>query len=332
MSSTSPASSAIDEDTLLDPELRDWVQAMPHDTWGDAMLPGRRELIKELARANKPPLRPDVELEERRIPGLRGAPDVRVLIVRRRDLTGPAPAVLHFHGGGFVAGLPEMARATIAAYAGELGAVVASVDYRLAPEHRFPSALDDAYAALAWLQAQADSLGIDPRRVAVSGDSAGGGLSAGLALLARDRGEYAIAFQHLLFPGLDDRTALRTQFPPGVGRWIWSIESHRYAWTSLLGHRPGEREDVSPYAAPARAPDLRGLPDACIQVGALDLFVDENVDYALRLRAHGVPCELHVYPGAPHSFPMAWRAAVTRACDRDALAALARGLRVSRKI
>jgi acetyl esterase/lipase len=330
MSAGSAATLPVDEDALLDPDLRDWVQAMPNDTWCDAMLPGRRELIRELARANKPPLRTDVELEERRIPGPRGAPDVRVVIVRPRTAGKSVPAVLHFHGGGFVAGLPEMARATIATYAAELGAVVVSVDYRLAPEQRFPCALDDAYAALAWLHAQAGALGVDPMRIAVSGDSAGGGLSAGLALLARDRGEYPIAFQHLLFPGLDDRSALRTQLPPGVGRWIWSIESHRYAWTSLLGHAPGQREDVSPYAAPARAVDLARLPPACIQVGALDLFVDENVDYALRLRAHGVPCALHVYPGAPHSFTMAWRAPVTRACDRDALAALGKALRAGR--
>jgi acetyl esterase/lipase len=323
--------STLEIDALLDPELRAWVQAMPDETWSDSMLAERRELIRELARQNKPPLRPDVELEERHVAGPGSGPDVRVVIVRPRERAASAPAVLHFHGGGFVAGFPEMARATLGAFAGELGAVVVSVDYRLAPEHPFPCALEDGYSVLGWLHANTETLGVDSARIAVSGDSAGGGLSAGLALLARDRGEHAIAFQHLVFPGLDDRTALRTQFPPGVGRWIWTIDSHRYAWTSLLGHAPGVRDDVSPYAAPSRASDLRGLPPACIQVGALDLFVDENVEYALRLRAHGVPCELHVYPGAPHSFPMAWRATVTRACDRDAHAALARALRVERK-
>lgn len=311
---------------LVDPELLPWLEAMPDDTWSDAMLAGRRALVLELAAQNKPPLRPDVELSELRIPGPAGAPELRLVIVQPRERRRGAPAILHFHGGGFVVGLPEMARATIAAFAGELNAVVVSVDYRLAPETRFPGALEDGYAALAWMHRNAPALGIEPTRIAVSGDSAGGGMAAGLALLARDRGEYALAFQHLVFPGLDDRTCLRTNLSPLVGEFIWGQASNRYAWTSMLGAPPGG-DDVSPYAAPARAHSLVNLPPACIQVGALDLFVEEDVDYARRLHNAGVPCELHVYPGAPHSFPMAWRAGVTRAFERDALAALRRALR-----
>lgn len=310
---------------LVDRDLLPWLEAMPDDTWSDAILPGRRAQIVELAASGKPPLRADVMLEEHRIPGPAGAPALRVVVVRPRERHAKSPVVLHFHGGGYVAGLPEMARPTLATFAAELGSVVVSVDYRLAPETPFPGALDDAYAALAWLHAHADALDIDATRITVSGDSAGGGIAAGLALLARDRGEFAIAFQHLVFPGLDDRTCFRTDLSPMVGEFIWTQASNAYAWSALLGSTPGG-PDVSPYAAPARAADLAGLPPACIQVGALDLFVEEDIDYARRLLAAGVPCELHVYPGAPHGFPMAWRAAVARACERDGLTALRRAL------
>ena len=312
---------------LVDPELLPWLEAMPDETWGDEMLPGRRALIVALAAAHKPPLRPDVELEERWLRRPDGAGELRLVIGRPRTHRTPSPAILHFHGGGYVAGLPEMARGTLATYAAELGALVVSVDYRLAPEHPYPAALDDGYATLAWLHREAASLGVDPARIAVSGDSAGGGLAAGLALLARDGGDYALAFQHLAWPGLDDRTCVRRDLSPSVGQFIWTQDSNAYAWASLLGTAPGSA-DVSAYAAPARATELAGLPPACVQVGALDLFVDENVDYARRLIAAGVPCELHVYPGAPHGFTMAWRATVSRACDRDGLAAMRRALRV----
>jgi acetyl esterase/lipase len=312
---------------LVDPELLPWLEAMPDETWGEAMLPGRRSLIVAMAAANKPPLRADVVLEERWLRRGAGDGELRLVTVRPRVYRTPSPAILHFHGGGYVAGLPEMARSTIATLAAELGALVVSVDYRLAPEHPYPAALDDGYAALAWLHREAAGLGVDPARIAVSGDSAGGGLAAGLAMLARDRGELALAFQHLVFPALDDRTCLRRDLPPAVGQFIWTQESNVYAWGALLGHAPGGR-DVPVYAAPARAAELAGLPPACVQVGALDLFVDENVEYARRLEAAGVPCELHVYAGAPHGFTMAWRATVTRSCERDGLAALRRALRI----
>jgi acetyl esterase/lipase len=310
---------------LVPRDLLPWLEAMPDDDWSEATLAGRRKLIGDLAATGKPPLPPDVSLESRIIPGPLDAPALRVVVVRPRQSSPSAPAVLHLHGGGFVSGVPEMARATLASVAAELGVIVVSVDYRLAPETPFPGALDDAYAALAWLHAEADALGVDRSRIAVSGDSAGGGLAAGLALLARDRAEFALAFQHLVFPGLDDRTCLRKDLSPLVGEFIWSLASNGYAWRAWLGVPPGH-PGVSPYAAPARAEDLSRLPPACVQVGALDLFLEENVEYARRLLAAGVPCELHVYPGAPHGFPMAWRAGVTRAFERDGLAALRRAL------
>jgi acetyl esterase/lipase len=310
---------------LVRRDLLKWLEAMPAETWDAGVVPLRRAQMLEMARSGKPPLREDLSEESRYVPGPDGAPEVRVVIVRPRERAAVAPAILHMHGGGFVAGLPESSRATLAGFAAELGTVVVSVDYRLAPETRFPGALEDCYAVLEWLIEYAAELGIDPHRIAVSGDSAGGGLAAGLCLLARDRGRHRLAFQHLVCPALDDRTALRTDLAPLVGEFIWTNASNHFAWSALLGKPPGG-PDVSPYAAPARAGNLGGLPPACIAVGALDLFVEENVDYARRLLAAGVPCELHVYAGAPHGFPMAWRAEVTRDCTRDSHAALRRAL------
>jgi acetyl esterase/lipase len=308
---------------LVEPDLLAWLEAMPSETWNAEMLPARRALILELANSGKPPLRAGVELESQVVPGPPGAPGVRVLTARPRERAASAPAILHLHGGGYVAGLPEMSRATIADFAAELGAVVVSVDYRLAPETPFPGALDDCYAVLAWMVGNHGALGVDPARIAVSGDSAGGGIAAALCLLARDKGEFRIAFQHLVCAGLDDRTVLRTDVSPMVGELIWTNASNRYAWSAMLGTAPGGPA-VSPYAAAARAREHSGLPPAFIAVGALDLFVDENVDYARRLIAAGVPCELHVYPGAPHGFPMAWRATATRSLNRDSHDALRR--------
>jgi acetyl esterase/lipase len=310
---------------LVRRDLLQWLEAMPAETWDAGVVPLRRAQMLEMARSGKPPLREDLSEESRYVPGPDGAPEVRVVIVRPRERAAVAPAILHMHGGGFVAGLPESSRATLASFAAELGTVVVSVDYRLAPETRFPGALDDCYAVLEWLIEHAAELGIDPHRIAVSGDSAGGALAAGLCLLVRDRGRHRLAFQQLVCPALDDRTALRKDLSPLVGEFIWTNASNHFAWSAWLGKPPGG-PDVSPYAAPARAGDLGGLPPACIAVGALDLFVEENVDYARRLLAAGVPCELHVYAGAPHGFPMARRAEVTRDGTRDSHAALRRAL------
>ena len=173
-----------------------------------------------------------------------------------------------------------------------------SVQYRLAPETPYPGPLDDCYAGLAWVHQHADELGVDPDRIGIGGQSAGGGLAAGLALLARDRGEVPVAFQLLIYPMLDDR-----QITPSSG-WpdpIWPPSANTYGWTAYLGDRKGG-PDVEPYAAPARATDLAGLPPTLIAVGAIDGFSDEDIDYAVRLRHAGVPVDLHVYAGAPHGF------------------------------
>ena len=201
-----------------------------------------------------------------------------------------------------------------------------SVDYRLAPETRFPGAVEDCYAALSWLVAKAAEVGVDPARIGVMGESAGGGLAAALTLLVRDRGEHRLAFQHLIYPMIDDRTCVTATPNPYAGEFIWTNQANRFGWSSLLGAEPGG-EGVSPYAAAARAESVTGLPPAYIATGALDLFLDEDLTYAQRLIRGGVPVELHVYPGAYHGFHWAVDAEVTKAARRDSLAALAKALR-----
>jgi len=180
-----------------------------------------------------------------------------------------------------------------------VGCVAVSVDYRLPPEHPFPAPVEDCYAGLQWLFAHAGDLGVDPSRIAIGGASAGGGLAAGLALLTRDRGEVQVAFQLLIYPMIDDRNITPASYAITDPR-VWHRESNRLGWKAYLG-RDGGGDDVSPYAA-ARATDLTNLPSAYIPVGALDLFIDENIEYAQHLIQAGVPTELHVYPGAFHGF------------------------------
>jgi Esterase/lipase len=183
---------------------------------------------------------------------------------------------------------------------------------------------------LKWLSTHADELSIDPNRIAVGGSSAGGGLAAALALLARDRGEIPLAFQFLLAPMLDDRTCTLAKPHPYTGEFIWTPDANRFGWTSLLGQEPGG-PDVSPYAAAARAKHLEGLPATFLYVGALDLFLEEDLEYARRLTRAGAPTELHVYPGAYHGFRMVADAQVTQVAERDLLAALKRAFDPSRR-
>jgi triacylglycerol lipase len=212
--------------------------------------------------------------------------------------------LLHIHGGGYVLGIPEANDAANRATALALGIVVVSVDYRLAPETVWPGALEDCYAALVWMHESAAELGIDPTRIAIAGESAGGGHAAALALHARDRGGPAICFQLLDAPMLDDRTGTTNDPHPHVGHFVWTPEKNRFGWRALLGVEPGGPE-VPAAAVPARAADLSGLPPTFISVGALDLFLEEDMDFVRRLTRAGVPAELHVIPGAYHGFGMA---------------------------
>ncbi|QAY72541.1 alpha/beta hydrolase [Agromyces protaetiae] len=265
----------------------------------------------------------DVRIEEVVVPGPAGAPDIRLRVYDPVGRAASSPALLWIHGGGFLIGSPEQDEASSIRFARELGILVVAARYRLAPEHPSPAGLDDVYAALAWLLGEAEARAVDRERIAIGGASAGGGLAASLALLAHDRGEFAPAFQLLVYPMLDDRTVLRAG-PPPRGHRMWSTGSNRYAWTSYLGEAPGG-PDVSPYAAPARRADLGGLPPAWIGVGMLDLFHDEDVSYAARLGEAGVPVELEVVEGVFHGFDAVFRkSGVARSFWRSQAEALRR--------
>jgi acetyl esterase/lipase len=231
------------------------------------------------------------------------------------------PALLWIHGGGYVIGTASGEDAVCRKFAQALGIVVAAVDYRLAPEHPFPVPLHDCYDALTWLARQPF---VDSGRIAVGGASAGGGLAAALALLARERGEVDPVFQLLAYPMLDDRTAIRTDIDESHFR-LWNNASNRFGWQSYTGHPPGSPE-VSGLAAPSRYEDLTGLPPAWIGIGTLDLFYEEDVVYANRLREAGVECELAVIDGAFHGFDTLAKAGVTKAFRSAQIAALASAL------
>ncbi|HVU72790.1 MAG TPA: alpha/beta hydrolase [Mycobacteriales bacterium] len=243
-----------------------------------------------------------------------------VRLYRPEGLATRAPALLWIHGGGFIIGNALQDQARCVALARSANVIVASVDYRLAPEHPFPAGLEDCYRALAWLAARPE---VDEARIAVGGASAGGCLAASLALLALER-QVRPAFQLLVYPMLDDRTALRPDRDPGVRR-LWDAKSNRYAWSAYLG-RPGGAADVSPVAAPARARELGALPPAWIGVGTVDLLYDEGVEYARRLREAGVACDVEVVDGAFHGFDVLRTTAVARAFEAAQVEALRKAL------
>lgn len=241
-----------------------------------------------------------VRWENRVIPGLAGTPDVEITIVSPAQRPRSAPGVLGIHGGGMVLGTRFFGTPELIDLAVRFGTVGVAVEYRLAPENRGPAMAEDCYAALEWFAAHAGDLGVDPERILVSGASAGGGLSAAVALMARDRGGPALCGQLLNSPMLDDHneTVSSRQYD-GIG--AWDRNNNDTAWNAILGDTRFT-DVVSPYSAPARAIDLVGLPPAYIEVGAAETFRDEAVDYASRLWAAGGQAELHVWAGAYHGF------------------------------
>lgn len=305
---------------LVDPALRPLLDMWPTAVLSDENLAELRD--KERAMPLPPVAPNDVTREERRIPGPPGAPDLTLVIYTPAG-PGPFPCLYHVHGGGYVGGAAAPLEFMHRPLAQELGCVIVSVDYRLAPETSFPGNVEDCYAGLAWTVAHAAELRVDAKRIGVTGESAGGGLAAALALLARDRGEINLAFQLLTYPMIDDRTGTSSDPHPQVGEFIWTPHNNRYGWRALLGREPGD-DDVSPYAAAARATDLSGLPPTFIMTGALDLFLEEDLDYARRLMRAGVPTELHVYPGAFHGFDIMPGAAVAETAQADRVNALRR--------
>jgi acetyl esterase/lipase len=307
---------------LVDADLQGFLAFPPIALSRDTVERRRAEmtaLMSDLRRAD-----PACRCTEIMVPGSGHAPPVRVLLLRPANVSGVLPAILHMHGGLYVLGSADDT-AQNQVRVRELGCVVVSVDYRLAPETPFPGPIEDCYTVLRWLKVNAPDLNIDAQRIAVVGESAGGGLAAALTVLARDRGEVSIAFQQLIYPMLDDRTGSTRDANSYAGEFILTREATRNAWEMYLNHEPGGAT-TSGYAAAARAQDLTGLPRAHISVGSLDLFVDDNIEYARRLIGSGVPTELHVYPGGVHAFDMSMTKGIAERFTRANLAALGRGL------
>ncbi len=238
---------------------------------------------------------PGVQVQTHRV----GEPALRVVVTSPEHRTRACPVVLMLHAGGMIVGSPDLELRMAGRLARELGAVIVSPDYRLAPEHPFPASLDDCMTTLQWMRDCDQELGIDGDRIAVAGFSAGGGLAAAVAQRSRDEG-IPLRAQGLVYPMLDDRSVWSTDHH-GRGQLVWTPASNRFAWTAYLGREPRMSDAPPPYAAPARREDVSGLAPAWIGVGELDLFYSESVHYAGTLRDSGVPCELVTVPGMYHA-------------------------------
>src|SRR5580698_1974598 len=302
-SETSPA--VADPYSLVDPELLPVLKQFP------ASFDLSAEMVRQFRQMpGTPPLpAPAPQPVERHIPGPPGAPEVRLWIVDPAPSEKGKPLLLHMHGGGFMMTGPGW-MPLLQEIATDCHCVVVSVDYRLAPETRYPGALEDNYAALKWVHAHAAELGIDRSRIAVGGESAGGTHAASLAIRARDRNkrdrnkeDVPICFQLLIYPALDDRTGSSHPAAPAIGNFLWTASANRLAWSSLLGVPAGSSK-VPAAAVPARVASVAGLPPAWIGVGSIDLFVEEDMEYARRLVHAGVATELLVVRSAFHGFDL----------------------------
>lgn len=281
----------------IDPESR-----IPLDALLDVMPGGfnaipdivqRREALSGMLAATPVPANPNVSISDHVAPGPGG--DLAVRVYTPTNVPAPAPGIVYIHGGGMIMGGLDGEDGTCQMMADRLGAVIASVDYRKAPEHPYPAAPEDCYAAATWVVDNAEQLGIDRRNVGIYGQSAGGGLTIAVALMARDRGGPRFAYMAPIYPMIDDRnTSESSLLVTDVG--IWDRAGSLEAWGWYLGGAEADQ-----YAAPARAKDLRGLPPAFIDVGELDMFRDEDIDFVKRLGEAHVPVEFHLWPGAYHA-------------------------------
>lgn len=286
---------------LLDPAYHALLDEAPQ-VWNLDTLPAIRQRVHASIRPAEP-----LRFEVHWVVRAENEAPLRLCVYAPVGLTADAarPSIFYIHGGGFVLGKPEMADDQLHDLAQSMGALVVAVDYRLAPEHPFPAPLEDCFIGLEWLMEQAESLGIDARLITLMGHSAGGGLTAALALLARDRGLPAVAGQLLIYPMLDCRTGTPDApwVNPTTGGFAWEPEANRFCWSCLKGQQMID-ENMLGYLSPSLEMDLTGLPPAFIAVGALDLFLEENLTYARRLSSSGVAMELHVYPGVTHMFDL----------------------------
>jgi acetyl esterase/lipase len=306
----------------LDPELVAPLKGLMEATGGGfdlSDIPATRAMVDamlEAVNAEAPAIH-GVAVEDRRVASHEAGVEVPVRIYRPDGASGALPVLVWMHPGGYVIGGIAMDDITLRQLAKDIGCAIVSVDYRLAPEHPYPAALEDCYGVLQWVGRQAEEQGFDAGRIAIGGASAGGGLAAGLALAARDRDGVKPAFQLLIYPDIDDR-GIEPASESVPENLFWSRENTRAGWNAYLAGKE-DSPGVPAYAAAARAADLKGLPDAFIGVGTADMLLDENIDYAERMSAAGVAVELRVYPGAFHAFdafaPMT-RVAQAFAADR----------------
>ncbi|KAK7723376.1 hypothetical protein SLS57_004570 [Botryosphaeria dothidea] len=292
----------------IDPEIASLLPPIPDlaEPMDDSTVAEQRAALATIMAPIKQSILSDPAIAhtERTIPGPGGPLAISVLTAKA-PASGKAapkrrPGIVHFHGGGMTMGDRWVGMGLVAEYVRTLDAVAITVEYRLAPEHAHPAPVEDCYATLAWAGAHADELGVDGARLMVAGESAGGGLAAAVALMARDRGGPALCAQLLVCPMLDDRNE-SVSSRQVVGGGTWSRRRNLFGWRCLLGEKAGG-DDVSCYAAPARATDLSGLPQAFIDAGSAETFRDEDVAYASKLWECGVQAELHVWPGGPHAF------------------------------
>jgi acetyl esterase len=289
--------------SLLDPQLAPLFVGAPGPSFSTEILPTLRK-----AMAGSPIEGAGLEVVERHVHRADNTA-LRLVIIRPEGVSGLLPVVLHCHPGGWILGTPETSGSTLIEIAKNSKCVIVSVDYRLAPESPFPAAHDDALIALRWIRSNAGDLQIDADRVILAGESAGASIVAGLALRCRDESEnQGIVALSLVYPAIDDRT---TKLPPHpyAGTIGLGLDQMRFAWASYLGE--SQADDISPYAAPGRAERLSDLPPVFLALGAMDPFIDENLDFAKRLIREGVATTLHVFAGAPHGFDRLESAQVT---------------------
>lgn len=310
---------------LVDPSLLPLLELLPGGGFtAENLAEIRVQSEQRFAFLGEPVLKPEVKV----IDGPGGP--LEIYWFDPSPGTSGRAALLHIHGGGMILGSVKTMQHGPAGIAAVLGIPVASVEYRLAPEHPFPAPQDDCLAGLRWLADHAAELGVDPARIAIIGESAGGGLAAAVALMARDLDGPALAAQFLVFPMLDYRTGSDAcpYANPATGEFVWTRASNRFGWAALRGDY-GADDARKGWFSPSLADDLTRLPQTWIGTGSLDLFLDEDLAYARRLIAAGVPVELHSYPGAIHAFQVIADGHLAQAFNRDLLGAVARWLGLS---
>ncbi|KAK4950210.1 hypothetical protein LTR10_011189 [Elasticomyces elasticus] len=279
--------------------------ALPQLPAGD--VDGRRKAFEEyfMSKVSMIPDMPSVTQKEHKVQALDGATIVLTEFRSSSAASTNAPAMYYVHGGGMILGSVSGFAGMIKMRAETAGVPIFAIEYRLAPEHPHPTPVNDSYAGLAWLSAHASEVGVDKTRIMIMGESAGGGIAAGVSLMARDKKlDPPLAYQMLIYPMLDDRNL--EPIPSVEPFAMWKCDDNKTGWGALLGKAAGSDKELDDhqYAAPARAKDLSGLPPTYIDVGGLDLFVLEDTKWAARLVDAGVHVEFHLYPGLPHAFEM----------------------------